>query len=1211
VASGEKEAVGHSVAAELALLVAVVVLPLGGLGAYLLYDLARSEFQHSSMVVRQMAGTVADRARNRLDEVRSALEIIARRPLVRAMDPDRCDPGLAELRELYPRAVNIVMVNLEGRIICGAIPPPRGSDLRISDDALQREMIAAPRFRVSQPLVGRISKRWAVSAVQPVFGDDKRLVGTVSMSLDLLNWFSFAGIDGFSNDAIAALITWDGVVIARSEQPEKWVGRDASSGGTHQKALVVKDGVARATGLAGVDRFWAFVPVPDSDWYAAAGLRSEQVYGPVQRRMFQAAILLLAALAVAVGVAVLFIRRLLKPLRAIAGAVRARGAGRLELRAPEAGPREVAELAGELNRMIDSGERMQQAVRDSEERYRRIAESSPDAIFIHSEYRIVLVNPAMVKLLGARDAAQLVGKRATFMLAAQTVGNAELRMQRIYAGERLPRVERLYRRMDGSLVDVEISAAPIVFDGKPAAHVTVRDISERRSSDEELRRFRAAMEISGDAVLLIDRATLRYVDVNQTFCELVGYARKEILGMTPMDLFSADRATLERDYDAIIADNNAPASRVEGWYTRKDGTRIPVETRRRALLAKGGWIIVGTARDISERREAEARISRLNRMHTVLSGINAAIVRIRGRDELFAEAVRIAVDHGGMQSAWMGLVDEVAQEVQLVAWAGCDEPFVQSLRGRTSMRLDMEEGAGIVARAATSRLAVVSNDVSADERVTLREELGRLGVRSLAVLPILVDGATAAVLTLHSSERGFFDEQEMKLLLELAGDIAFALEHIANREKVDYLAYYDELTGLANRRLFVERLSQFLHAAGQAGDKLAVVVADIERLRVVNESLGRIAGDAVLKTIAARLSAAAERAEIARVSANHFALVLRGIKGRSAVTRRIDRLWHEVFGPPLEVGGTELRIAARAGVAMYPGDGSDPDALIRGAEAALLRAKQTGERQVFHAAEMTERTAEKLTLENRLRQALEREEFVLHYQPKVEVETQRIVGVEALIRWQNPGLGLVPPGQFIPLMEETGIILEVGAWALRRAVLDHKRWTEMDLPAPRVAVNVSAVQLRKKDYVATLQEALRQGTRVPGVDLEITESLVMDDIQGNIDKLKEVRSLGVGIAIDDFGTGYSSLGYLARLPVQALKIDRSFIVTMLTTPETMTLVSTIISLAHSLKLKVVAEGVDDPEQAKLLRLLRCDEMQGYLYSRPVPFDELTALLRKA
>jgi EAL domain-containing protein (putative c-di-GMP-specific phosphodiesterase class I) len=295
---------------------------------------------------------------------------------------------------------------------------------------------------------------------------------------------------------------------------------------------------------------------------------------------------------------------------------------------------------------------------------------------------------------------------------------------------------------------------------------------------------------------------------------------------------------------------------------------------------------------------------------------------------------------------------------------------------------------------------------------------------------------------------------------------------------------------------------------------------------------------------------------------------------------------------------------------LFPSDGIDAETLIRNAEAALRRTKQSGERNVFHAAEMTEHTSEKLTLENRLRQALERDEFVLHYQPKVDIDTRRIVGVEALIRWQSPELGLVPPGRFIPLMEETGIILEAGAWALSRAVLDHKRWLDLRLPAPRVAVNVSAVQLRKKDYVATLAAALKQGAVPVGIDLEITESLVMEDIQGNIEKLKEARKLGVAIAIDDFGTGYSSLGYLAKLPMQSLKIDRSFIITMLTEPDTMTLVSTIISLAHSLKLKVIAEGVDEEEQAKMLRLLRCDELQGYLFSRPVPFDEITALLRQ-
>ena len=848
--------------------------------------------------------------------------------------------------------------------------------------------------------------------------------------------------------------------------------------------------------------------------------------------------------------------------------------------------------------------RLGRALRESELRYRRLTEQSPDAMLIHRDHRIVLVNPALLRLLRAPDASQVVGRPATFMLPAEYLPLAETRIERLYAGESLPLAEQVYLRLDGSRVDVEVASAPIVYDGRPAAQVTVRDITARRRAGEELRRFRAAMDISGDAVLLIDRATLRYVDVNRRFTEMTGYSREEMLGKTPMDVFSTDRALLERDYDAIIADSGASRSRIEGWYLRKDGTRIPVETHRQALKTADGWVIVATARDITERKEAEARIARLNRVYAVLSGINAAIVRIRERDELFAEAVRIAVEEGGFAFAWLGAVDAAASEVRLVAWRGHDDGFVVALRGRVSL----VDEPGVVAQAVRTRQPVVSNDVASDARVQLQEEARRMGVRALVVLPLVVDERCAAVLALHSEERGFFDEQEMRLLRELAGDIAFALRHIGQAERLDYLAYYDSLSGLANRTLFAERLTQYIHAAGRAGDKLGLVIVDLERMRAVNESLGRQAGDALIEAVAARLSRGADRAELARISADHFAVVLPGIKGRSAVTRRVERIWAECFGAPYTVEGTELRVSARGGIALFPQDGQDAEALILGAEAALRRAKETGERHVFHAAEMTGRGAEKLSLENRLRRALEREEFVLHYQPKVDLATRRLAGVEALIRWQSPEEGLVPPARFIPLMEETGMILEAGDWALRRAVLDHKRWLELGLPAPRIAVNVSAVQLRKKDYLERLAKALEGGATPAGIDLEITESLLMEDIQGNIEKLKEARKLGVTISIDDFGTGYSSLGYLARLPVQALKIDRSFIITMLQEPDTMTLVSTIISLAHSLKLKVTAEGVDDEAQAKVLRLLRCDEMQGFLFSRPVPFEDISRLL---
>jgi len=258
---------------------------------------------------------------------------------------------------------------------------------------------------------------------------------------------------------------------------------------------------------------------------------------------------------------------------------------------------------------------------------------------------------------------------------------------------------------------------------------------------------------------------------------------------------------------------------------------------------------------------------------------------------------------------------------------------------------------------------------------------------------------------------------------------------------------------------------------------------------------------------------------------------------------------------------------------------------------------------------MTARVAGRLKLETQLRMALEKDEFVLHYQPKVDLDTRAIVGVEALLRWQSPERGLVSPAEFIPILEETGLILEVGAWALRRAAREHRSWVERGLNAPRIAVNVSAIQLRQRDFVASVERALAEGVSPCGLDIEITESLVMSDVKANIEKLKALKELGVSIAIDDFGTGYSSLGYLARLPVHTLKIDRSFIITMLSDPAATTLVSTMISLAHSLRLKVVAEGVDKEDQANFLRLARCDEMQGYLISKPVPRGSITALLR--
>jgi diguanylate cyclase (GGDEF)-like protein/PAS domain S-box-containing protein len=694
-----------------------------------------------------------------------------------------------------------------------------------------------------------------------------------------------------------------------------------------------------------------------------------------------------------------------------------------------------------------------------------------------------------------------------------------------------------------------------------------------------------------------------------------------LLGIKNEDVASSTRRWLD-----LVHPQDREAFRSTALQARSDKRRAEVEYR--IWRAGNTWIYLrqvmepipgpadgqgrmrwfNTIQDITASKQAEQRIKRLNRVYAVLSGINTLIVRAGNRDELFAEACRIAVDHGQFNMAWIGLVDKQAAVVKPVASAGNVGDFFAA--APMAVLENKPGGHGLSGRAIRARKPMISNDVRSDAQRLMKKELESRNINSVAVLPLIVAGEAIGVLALYASDTGFFDDEEMRLLLELAGDISFALDHLEKAERINYLAYYDALTGLANRALFLERLGQKIRDASSGSRKLAVWILDIERFKAVNDAFGRQSGDELLQQLAARMKAVdKDETRMARLGADHFAVVSDAAQNESDIARLTEGRLQQLFESPFKVGGQDLRVSAHFGIALFPQDGTDGEALLRSAEAALKNAKAAGERYLFFAREMTARVAEKLALENRLRQALEKQEFVLYYQPKVDLDTRAVVGVEALIRWQSPDKGLVPPAHFIPLLEETGLILQVGAWALAQAARDHRAWAEQKLNAPRVAVNVSAVQLRQRDFVGVVEQAIGEGLAPTAIDLEITESLVMEDIKSNIEKLKAVCALGMNIAIDDFGTGYSSLGYLAQLPVQALKIDRSFIIRMQEDPNAMTLVSTIISLAHSLRLKVVAEGVETEELAKLLGLLRCDEMQGYLISKPVPAEQLVPLLK--
>jgi diguanylate cyclase (GGDEF)-like protein len=619
------------------------------------------------------------------------------------------------------------------------------------------------------------------------------------------------------------------------------------------------------------------------------------------------------------------------------------------------------------------------------------------------------------------------------------------------------------------------------------------------------------------------------------------------------------------------------------------------------IAAVSAWLV---ARDQTERKAAEDKLKRLNRLYAMVTGISASMVRVRDRGDLFNRACQTAVEHGEFEMAWIAIVDPGENRIVPVAWAGHGEPVMSAIKDHFASSAGTLEGKTLAAHAIREKAAVVSNDVKTDERLVFGKMHSESGVRSLAVIPLIVSDNAIGVFTLYTSKPEFFDAAGLALLTELAGNVAFAIDHLDREERLHRLSYYDALTGLANRRAFLERVTQYMLGAADDGHKVAVFLIDLERFKKFNDSLGRPAGDALLKQVAGWLAQNAGNVNlVARIDADHFAVVLPKVRYEAEVARVLEKTIAAFMNNEFSVNDAVYRLAAKIGVAVFPDDGTDADTLFQNAEAALKKAKTSRDRYLFYAQKMIETVAMSLGIENRLRRALERDEFVLHYQPKVNLVTGKLTGAEALIRWNDPVSGLTLPGRFIHVLEETGLIHDVGRWVLRKAIEDHQRWRNDGLPTVRIAVNVSPLQLRNKNLVAEIQQAVSVAAdAAAGLQLEITESLIMQDVNNSIVSLLAIRALGVTIAIDDFGTGFSSLSYLAKLPVDTLKIDRSFVVEMVSATGGLTLVSVIINLAHALKLNTVAEGVETEEQLRQLRLLGCDEMQGYLFGRPVPVE---------
>jgi diguanylate cyclase (GGDEF)-like protein/PAS domain S-box-containing protein len=673
-------------------------------------------------------------------------------------------------------------------------------------------------------------------------------------------------------------------------------------------------------------------------------------------------------------------------------------------------------------------------------------------------------------------------------------------------------------------------------------------------------RLRALLELQRSAAVLL-APDLTVLELNDKVEHLTGWDRASAIGRPFFELMglAREQPALQQDLDRARSGVRVTAS--EAWLRLRDGQEGRLLWNYIPLLSPDG------------------------QLHGVLAqgdpfAALTDITAVPGDDQLRLKAIMDQIADGVVTLDTRGVIVSFSRSAETIFGHGRDEIVGRSIDALV-VRNPRADGDALDRVRAAAKLPGGTREMA-------RRVGGDVIPIELAASEVFFNGDVLYILTIR--------------------DITVR-KH--TEEAIRSLAYHDPLTGLPNRLLFNDRLAQAIERARRNQQLLAVMILDLDRFKLINDSLGFASGDQVLRAVGERLVAALRRSDtVARLGGDDFLLLLPGVDGAENSAKVAQKVL-DTFLPPLRVDDQELHLGATLGITLYPHDGDDTETLIRNADTALYRAKEhsRGSYQ-FYTTDMNATAFERLVLETQLRKALERGELVVHYQPQVRLDDGAVVGVEALVRWFHADLGLISPAEFIPLAEETGLILDLGRWVLSTACAQVRSWQQQGFVDLRLAVNLSGRQFEQDDLVRSIALVIEEAAFDPAnLELELTESSIMRNPEQAVSKLHALDRLGIRLSIDDFGTGYSSLGHLKRFPIRTLKIDQSFIQNITTDPNDAAIARAIIALAESLQLKVIAEGVETRDQLDLLRRYHCDEMQGYLFARPLPAGELLELLR--
>ena len=849
--------------------------------------------------------------------------------------------------------------------------------------------------------------------------------------------------------------------------------------------------------------------------------------------------------------------------------------------------------------------RAEEALRKSEERFRGLTQLSSDWYWEQdSEFRFTELSggefPGVPSLGSARW--EIAGVEARDWQAHRAVLEAHQAFRDFECTQTMASGERRYMSISGQPL-FDAGGRFIGYRG------TGRDVTEHRRIEEELRRFRASMDMSGDMILIVDRQSMRFVDVNAQACRLLGYTREELLRRGPADVMPESREELESNLERNMADPNGVSYR-RGVYFCKDGTELPFEATRCMLESQGQWRVVVIARDIreriaaeQERRLAEERIRNQAHQQRLIAEFGRHALGNADLADVLNRAVRLAAEALETDHCDMMELDPDGKALTLRAAAGRPSDWIDT------HKVSLREGS-LATYQLTRSEAVILEDLATDPRFPA-SGLPAQGIRSGVQVPIHGTKGLIGLLGAYALAPRHFTEDDVNFLGSIANILAVAIERKNAEDRLAYLAQFDALTGLPNRHLFHDRLAQMLAQAKRNNSLMAVLFIDLDRFKLVNDTLGHAVGDKLLKEAAVRLQQCVRLSDtVGRLGGDEFSAILSELS-RPADASVVAQKVIEALTRPFVLDGYETYVSASIGITVFPDDGDAPGTLIMNADAAMYRAKEQGRDNFqFFTREMNERALARVQMESQLRRAIERSEFILHYQPRIDLATGTICGFEALLRWNHPDRGVVSPAEFIPVLEDTGLILPVGEWVIGEACRRMVEWRRAGLSVPPVAVNLSARQFQQKDLESSVRRIVAEtGADATLLQFEITESLLMDDPAAAARTLRGLRDSGVKLSVDDFGTGYSSLAYLKRFPLDALKIDRAFVRDIATDPEDAAIALAIINLAHTLELQVVAEGVETEAQLDFLIAHGCDEMQGYYFCGAVDPQQCEAMLR--